>query len=168
MRKYILLYIALCLHIAARGQTIADIDLSWLPQPTQAKALRYWFDDKGTAAQTVSQLSGQQELDVSSLLDGLHTIHFQVIDSEDKVAAPYSCIFLKTSQSNAATVQSFHYWFDNNAANTRTATSAGIQTLDVSTLLDGLHTIHYQVTGSDGVPAHIASGFFFNVSDGLP
>ena len=50
MRKQILLLIVLCLHIAARGQTIEGIDLTGLPQPTQAKALRYWFDDDASSA----------------------------------------------------------------------------------------------------------------------
>ena len=217
------------MQIVARGQTVPDeLDLSWLPQPTQAKALRYWFDDDGNV-QTVSQVSGQQTLDVSGLTEGLHTLHYQVIDSEDGVAYISSGVFLKTghsetatpqslrywfdddansvrtanglagtymldasslleglhtlhyqitgsndvlayvgssiflkmnSQSEAATVQSLNYWFDDDAGNAKTATSAGIQTLDVSLLLDGLHTIHYQVTGSDGIAAYIASGIF--------
>ena len=217
------------MQIVARGQTVPDeLDLSWLPQPTQAKALRYWFDDDGNV-QTVSQVSGQQTLDVSGLTEGLHTLHYQVIDSEDDVAYISSGVFLKTghsetatpqslrywfdddansvrtanglagtymldasslleglhtlhyqitgsndvlayvgssiflkmnSQSEAATVQSLNYWFDDDAGNAKTATSAGIQTIDVSLLLDGLHTIHYQVTGSDGIAAYIASGIF--------
>ena len=100
MRKHILLTILLsCLHIAARGQTITsldDIDLSGLPQPTQAKTLRYWFDDDNGNVTTVSQLSGGQTLDVSSLIDGLHTIHYQVIDENDAVADVRSDLFLKT------------------------------------------------------------------------
>ena len=84
MRKYLLFILLSC--IAARGQTITEIDLSGLPQPTQAKALRYWFDDDVATVKTSNLLSGSHTLDVSSLIEGLHTLHYQVIDTEDGVA----------------------------------------------------------------------------------
>ena len=68
MRRYILLTLLLsCLHIATRGQTIADIDLSGLPEQTQAKSMRYWFDDDDGSVKTISHLKGSKKLDVSSL-----------------------------------------------------------------------------------------------------
>ena len=94
MRQYLLL-IALCLHIAARGQTIAsldDIDLSGLPTATKAKALRYWIDDDTGSVRTVTQLSGKQIIDVSSQTVGLHTLHYQVIDENNAVASAKSAV----------------------------------------------------------------------------
>ena len=168
MRKYIILYIVLCLHIAARGQTIADIDLSWLPQPTQAKALRYWIDDDIGSMQTTSVLNGQHMVDVSLLLGGLHTIHYQIIDNEDKVSVPYSGIFLKAdeslSDSEAATLR---YWFDDDAASVQAVDHGGAQILDVSSLLDGLHCIHWQIIDTGGSSTSIASAIFLKMGSSL-
>ena len=171
MRKHILLTILLsCLHIAARGQTITsldDIDLSGLPQPTQAKALRYWFDDDNGNVTTVSQLSGGQTLDVSSLIDGLHTLHYQVIDENDAVADVRSDLFLKMNgQAGIIQASGLRYWFDDDATSMKTVTAMnGTQTVDASQLLDGLHTIHYQVVGEDGGVYDIASGIFMKMEE---
>jgi len=168
MRKHIFLLLALCLHIAARGQTIPnDLDLSWLPQPTQAKALRYWIDDDMGSMQTTNILNGQHLVDVSSLLDGLHTIHFQIIDSEDKVATPYSSIFLKIgtmAEAEEVTVNKLVYWFDDEETTTTTDMLSGIMTLDASGLLDGLHTIHYMVVCSDGSITSAYSSIFLKMN----
>lgn len=171
MRKHILLTILLsCLHIAARGQTITsldDIDLSGLPQPTQAKALRYWFDDDNGNLTTVSQLSGGQTLDVSSLIDGLHTLHYQVIDENDAVADVRSDLFLKTNgQAGVIQASRLRYWFDDDATSMKTVTAMnGTQTVDASQLLDGLHTIHYKAVGNDGAVYDIASGIFMKMEE---
>ena len=167
MRKHIVLLLLLCLNIAARGQTIGsldDIDLSGLPKATQAKALRYWFDDDGGNIQTVSQLSGSQSLDVSQLIEGMHTLHYQVIDTEGSVSCISSCVFLKVnSQSGSQQAKSLSYWFDDDAAGMKTIASGGVQILDVSSLLEGLHTIHYQVKGMDGQSYYIASRIFMKM-----
>ncbi len=154
------------MQIVARGQTVPDeLDLSWLPQPTQAKALRYWFDDDDGNVQTVSQVSGQQTFDVSGLTEGLHTLHYQVIDSEDGVAYISSGVFLKTGHSEAATPQSLRYWFDDDANSVRTANGlAGTYMLDASSLLEGLHTLHYQITGSNDVLAYVGSSIFLKMN----
>ena len=166
MRKYLYLIILFsCLHIAARGQTIAsldDIDLSGLPQPTTAKALRYWFDDGGGSVRTVSQLSGPQELDVSPLRDGLHTLHYQVVDENDKVADVCSKLFMKVNgQAIDVTAKQLRYWFDDDVStlNVISATS-GTQMIDASMLIEGLHTIHYQVEDVRGDASYVASGIF--------
>ncbi len=171
MRKYILLTILLsCLHIAARGQTITsldDLDLSGLPQPTQAKELRYWFDDDDGNVITVNDLSGSHSLDVSGLIEGLHTLHYQVIASDDGVAYVSSAVFLKIDYGTSSTAHSLRYWFDDDNGNVKTIASGGVQTLDVSALLDGLHTIHYQVTSSDGMAAYVASGLFLKIGSSI-
>ena len=172
MRKNIILTILLsCLHIAARGQTIAsldDIDLSGLPQPTTAKALRYWFDDDGGSVKTVNQLKGKQTLDVSALIDGLHTVHYQVIDENNGVANVQSSLFMKVNgMAINFTSKQLRYWFDDDASTLKTITATnGMKSLDASQLLDGLHTIHYQVLGSDNTVYHVASALFMKMSSG--
>lgn len=166
MRNYLLLTILLSfLHVAARGQTIAsldDIDLSDLPQTTKAKALRYWFDDDGGSVMTVSQLSGLQTLNASALIDGLHTLNYQVIDENDVVANVQTALFIKTNgEAVIIHAKQLRYWFDDDANSLKTVTATnGIQNLDASQLTDGLHAVHYQVIETDGSACHVVSGIF--------
>ena len=165
MRKYLILIILLsCLHVATRGQTVPEVDLTGLPQPTQANALRYWFDDDGGGVKAINQLSGNQTFDVSALLDGLHTIHCQLIDSKDIAGAISSCVFIKMGAVEGSSASSMRCWFDDDANSVKTVSStSGIYTLDVSTLTEGLHTVHYQVIGSDGKANFIASSIFMKM-----
>ena len=164
MRKYMLFILLLCL--AARGQTItdlADIDLSGLPRPTQAKALRYWFDDDAATVQTSNLLSGNHSLDVSGLMEGLHTLHYQVIDNEDVVAYIGSGLFLKAPHGTNLSVKSMRYWFDDDATSVQTASgTTGNYLLDVKDLIDGLHTLHYQLIDESGVAGYVGSSLFLN------
>ena len=166
MRKYILYALLSFLPMAARGQTLPDdLDLSWLPQPTQAKALRYWIDDDVRTMQTSEIRNGTYTVDVSSLLDGLHTIHCQIIDSEDKVAAPYSGIFLKMTEGSdvTTTAATLRYWFDDEKEVSICDANTGTQFLDASSLPDGLHTLHYQVVDTEGRVSSIASSIFLKI-----
>jgi len=158
------------LPMVARGQTITDltdIDLSGLPQPTTAKALRYWFDDDAASVQTAGGLSGQYALDVSGLIEGLHTLHYQVLDTDDAVAYVSSSMFLKVGHgSEALTVKSMRYWFDDDAASVQTANgTTGSYLLDASQLIEGLHTLHYQLIDETNVTAYIGSGIFLKVGN---
>ena len=126
------------------------IDLSGLPQPTTAKALRYWFDGDTDNMQSVSGTSGIYTLDVSSLEDGIHTLHYVVIDDRDMLSSTCSTVFLKsipTVETPVATTASkLRYWFDGDTDNMQSVSgTSGIYTLDVSSLEDGIHTLHYVV-----------------------
>ncbi|MBR1379799.1 MAG: dockerin type I repeat-containing protein [Bacteroidaceae bacterium] len=155
--------------IAARGQTLSnvnDIDLSGLPQASQAKQLCFWFDDDVDAKQIVNPVSGHYELDVSDLFEGMHTLHYQVINTKDEVTYIASRIFLKVGFENAEenSVGSLNYWFDDNIDVMQTDNAANV-ILDVSTLQNGLHTLHYQVHGRDGNVYYIASNYFIKIDD---
>ena len=152
MRQYILLILALCLHIVARGQAIEGIDLSGLPQPKQAKQLRYWFDDDANNATITNGIEGTYTLDVAALGIGVHVIHYQVVDTDGGLGYISSCFFMKMEDdTEAVTAQKLMYWFDDDAASVKTVDiSKGAQTIDVSNLLTGLHTLYYQLVDSDG------------------
>lgn len=169
MRKYIILTILLsCLHIAARGQTIAsldDIDLSGLPTATKAKALRYWFDDNTGNVKITPQLSGTLTLEVDPLIDGLHTIHFQVIDDTNAATSISSALFMKMGGgSETVTAKKLMYWFDDETAITTVDVSGGVQMLDASRLMDGLHTLHFQVLCSNGMLTSATSALFMRMN----
>ena len=166
MRKHLILYLLLCcLPIVTRGQTPLDeLDPSGLPQPTQAAALRYWFDDDAGSVQTTTKLSGPQTLDVSGLTEGLHTLHYQVTDNTGAVAFVRSALFLNVKSLTTPEAAAFRYWFDDDAGSLQTTTQlSGLQTLDVSGLTEGLHALHYQVTENTGAVAFVRSALFVNV-----
>ena len=169
MRYYTLLLLSLCLHIAAWGQTIAsldDIDLSGLPQPTTAKALRYWFDDDAGSVKTTTQLKGTMTIDASALIDGLHTLYYQTLGTDGEAYHVVSALFMKVGGGSDASVtaKKLLYWFDDETAITTVDAGQGVQLLDASHLMDGLHTIHYQMLCSNGVLTPVSSSLFMRVN----
>ncbi len=167
MRKHIILSILLsCLHIAARGQTIAslaDIDLSGLPQPTQAAALRYWFND-GYDVKTTEVINNVQLIDVSYIADGLHNIHYQVVDNKGMVGDIASSVFVKLNPVISTKASHLRYWFDDGNDVKTTSPINGAQLIDVSHIPDGLHNIHFQVVDNKGMVADIASSLFIKIN----
>lgn len=166
MRIYILL-IALCLHIAVRGQTLEEIDLSGLPQPTQAKSLRYWFDDDVSSVQIVPAKNGVDIIDAASLTEGLHTLYCQVIGNDGSAGYVASGLFMKTgdnASSGSVTASKLMYWFDDETNIHSINASQGVQMLDASDLIDGLHTIHYQVLCNNGMMTPAMSSIFLRMN----
>ena len=155
------------LPFATRGQAIDDIDLSGLPKGTQAKSLRYWFDDDGGSVYVVSTTSGNYSLDISSLAEGLHTLHYQIVDNEGCVAYISSAVFLKigsTIDGELLKAVKLSYWFDNETAIRQSDMTGKVQMIDASMLTDGLHTIHYQALCNNGALTTIKSSIFLRLS----
>lgn len=152
--------------MATRGQTITnltDIDISGLPQATQANAFRYWFDEDDNNVNTISS-SSVQMLDVVDLTDGLHTIHYQVLDTNGQASYIASGLFLKMGVSIAIKASKLMFWFDDETTISDVDISQGIQMLDASILTDGLHTIHYQILCNNGQMTPTMSSMFFRMS----
>ncbi len=176
MRKHILLLLALCLHIAARGQTIiTELELSGLFNTVSAQALYYWFDSDEANIQAADDLSGTYVLDVSQLSDGLHTLHYRVTGTDNIIYALSSEVFLKMTNSLAepegetpVAAAQVQYWFDSGVDNVQIQEGlSGSWVLDVSQLSDGLHTLHYQVTGTDDVIYALSSEVFLKMTNSL-
>jgi len=178
MRKYIILYIMFsCLSLVAQGQDIISDSLlsEVLPPPIQAHSLHYWFDSDTDNMQAVDGLSGNYVLDVTSLTDGLHTIHYQVIGADGQGYGLTSCVFLKMSESieesvngNKVKANRLHYWFDSDTDNMQAVDGlSGNYVLDVTSLSDGLHTIHYQVIGADGQGYGLTSCVFLKMFESI-
>ncbi|MBQ8737836.1 MAG: hypothetical protein IJY78_08490, partial [Bacteroidaceae bacterium] len=145
MRRYILILLLMWLHCVAHGQT--------------EYTYRYWFDNAsvaeygGSATDSVWTL----ELDVDDFSEGLHQFHFQVMDTAGVWSIPHSRMFLKTKQIDVENLK-IRYWFDDGQDIKEMQGSSGLQTIDVSELSWGLHTVNFQVAGSNGVfsPANAA------------
>lgn len=155
MRKHVILTVLLSiLQIAARGQAIVsldDVDLSVFPKATQAKALRYWFDDDATTLKNVTITGGAQTLDASTLAEGLHTVHYQIVDSNGSLGSTYSSVFMKMDMAPGTLPSRLRYWFDDNASEMQVIDATnGTQSLDVSGLKTGIHSLNYQLIDNDG------------------
>lgn len=169
MRKYILLLILSSFHVFSRGQMPVDIDLSGIPAATHAESIRYWFDNDSKSLSTSVLPNGSYTLDASSLMDGLHTIHFQVIDTEGINSHITSTMFLKLNSivkdnGEKVTAKKLMYWFDDDKEPQKLDMTAGSQMLDASHLLEGLHTLHYQVICSDGTITSTYSSIFMRMN----
>ena len=90
--------------------------LSWLPITSFGQTLtqyEYWFDDN-FGDRTSGSLSGytalfDQEVDASSLSNGIHKFSFRVKQSDGHYSAVTSSLFLKVITGGGTTME---YWFD--------------------------------------------------------
>lgn len=103
----------------------------------------YWFDDEDKAREK-QNISGLFDVDVSMLDNGLHTIHYMAVDAKGNTASPVSRTFLKIAEKGEELT--YRCWFDNKNDSIFTGTiTDNLFWLDVSSLEDGLHTVHVQV-----------------------
>ena len=155
MRKYLFLTILLsCLCIGARGQTYPEIDLSGMPEATTAQSLRFWFDDNISSYSLSIDASNTYAFNVPDLVEGVHVLHFQIVDSKNIAGIPASMLFIKVGAKLTAT--KLRYWFDDGKSGAMDkAYSTDVQIVDASALTEGIHTLHYQTVdnvGNAGVP----------------
>lgn len=124
---------------------------------------RYWFDDDDSKAKEgVSEVSDWSfAADVSSLPENIHTFHLQVSDKDGVLSSPKTKFFVKIPNPDASQGR---YWFDNDIDQMQTLPQIqGAFDIDVSHLSEGLHTIHYQVVGTEGNVSQTASRSFYKV-----
>ncbi len=168
MRKHLFLTIILSiLTLAVRGQsqTLDElVDLSGLPEPTTAASLRYWFNDDPATVKTTTTLSGATTIDASALVEGIHVVHYQVVDSKGAAGIPASALFYKMAEGSTAA--SLRYWFDSAADAAKTSTATGATTIDASALTEGIHVVHYQVVDGKGAAGVPASALFYKTAEG--
>lgn len=138
---------ALCLHLAARGQTGYEYD--------------YWFDNDRSTLHSGSSESGSWQLqaDLTGLHDAIHAIHLQVRNAEGEVSSPITRYFVKTVTSQEAVGR---YWFDDDVSHMHNAAHfQGVFDIDVSNIDEGFHALHYQVIGANGTVSSTATRTFY-------
>jgi PKD repeat protein len=115
----------------------------------------YWFDSDMGDRQAISfspssSVSFSGDIDVSGLMDGLHTIHFRFADTRGGWCSTVSRFFLKfpdPESGSAKQITNIEYWFDSNLASRNVLdvnqenNISYIEQLDLSSLTTGLHTI---------------------------
>ena len=140
------------LHIIIEGNKMtATESFEFTRRENAVLSCRYWFDfDHEQAVITTFQSnSWQSELDVEALSDGIHTLHLHTSDTVRAWSAPQSFHFFKLTPPIEADVVC-HYWFDENDGNVQTRQLGnGLLPLDVSSLSEGIHTLHVVMEGND-------------------
>lgn len=177
MRKLFIIFLWLSyLPLITRGQIMEDPDLQELLQPIQAKSIGYWFDNDASNLQKTDDLSGSYLPDVSSLSDGMHTIHYLLQATDGTVCSIKTDVFVKTEEAlsddifgASISAKSIAYWFDEDAIGLQTSNDlSGAHVIDVSPLADGLHTLHYVLFGNDGTAYSIKTETFIKMEGILP
>jgi len=126
----------------------------------QASKIRYWFDDAKSASTTTNNLNGATTIDASSLVDGIHILHYQIEDSKGGIYIPVSKMFMKLG-AKTVTATAILYWFDENDANIKKSDIKNLSTtVDASSLTLGQHVLNYQLELSDGTLSPAATATF--------
>lgn len=107
-------------------------------------AYHCWFDQDFEHRVTDSLGNGNLLLDVSSLDDGLHTVH--VLLEGGTLTATQSYMFMKMPVEDPTTELQYICWFDQDYSNVQTGlVGSGLAELEVSDLPNGIHTVNVQL-----------------------
>ena len=118
----------------------------------------YWIDGAINARQA---LSSGASIDISALQPGLHTLTVRVKDSNGLWSNQVARIFFVSppGRTDATGVTACEYWLD--GVKKPAYTTLNIQTIDISSLTPGLHTIMVRVKDDLGIWSNQMSRIFF-------
>ena len=153
MRKYIILFIALCLHGLARGQT-------------DSYSSYYWFDSQQGKVQTSPVLQGSFDVDATALADGIHTFHYLVKKDDGVVSLPVYAYFLKATSTAATGQITCLCTIDGELVHHELMPAEGGTihwNLNVNDIADGLHQVQIDAIAADGAMSGSQHGFFVKV-----
>ena len=95
-------------------------------------------------------------------MEGIHTLHYQIVDNNGTAGIPVSKMFMKLGVQTV-TATAILYWFDENDANIKESPidlDNLTTTVDASSLMLGEHVLNYQLKLSDGTLSPVASATF--------
>lgn len=126
----------------------------------QTYRYRYWLDNNVGSAVSGSA-TGEKELTISlsAVGYGLHALHVQGRNSAGVWSSVRTRYFLKEKQEQTCT--SARYWIDNDMTTVHDGVAtSGVIELDIDGLSNGLHAVHYQKMGADGIPSAVRTRYF--------
>ena len=144
MKRFVLIIGIILLGLALRAQSVTY-------------TCRYWFDqdDAQAVTTTFSEGTWQAELDVGTLINGLHTLHIQAADTSMAWCSPLNYMFIKMVAEepllDSVDMSNLTYqcWFDQDHAHQQTGPLGnGSFLFDVADLDEGLHTLNIMLEGS--------------------
>ena len=169
MKRLFLIIAAVGLHLTLWGQWIDSSSIN-IPMSQRVPAsVVYWFDTDMDHPIYETLPSGPGTIDASSLPDGFHTLHCQVLDTANKSFSLSTVSFLRFAPKHIREASALRYWFDHEIENMLIdSTLTGVRTIDASMLRDGIHTIHYQILDSAAKPSFTASEIFYRFAPKTP
>ncbi|WP_347839461.1 T9SS type A sorting domain-containing protein [uncultured Draconibacterium sp.] len=137
-------------------------------------ALEYWFDDDYSSVHTdpvanATVLSIDEQIDVSALSDGVHSVSSRYKDEAENWSPAYTTLFVKYLPDpipDLREIVKVEYWIDGDYSqvNTESVASTGLlvidEQLDVSALNKGLHTLTYRFGDKAGGWSSAITTFF--------
>ncbi len=137
------------------------------------KSVEYWVDDNIAGCRTTEVIGNvwRQPIDASSLHEGMHTLYYRVGDTSGQWSPLQVWTFLVVPirDKGAREIVSVEYWMDGGFADLKTAEVSGgtwQQTLDVSGLSEGVHTLHYRFVDNYGYCSAVSQTLFSKVRQG--
>lgn len=122
-------------------------------QEVKPSLLEYWFDTHIEQRQSFA-VNGDlsQQIDISQLCTGIHTLEMRVGDTKGRWGAPVVKYFLKNNPVSDKYLTTYRYWIDNMSGVKEGTTSTGdvMLDIDVAKLSKGIHSLNYQVTDNSG------------------
>lgn len=105
--------------------TYAFLRLNNMMVSSKGEKLRFWFDDETEVTET-EIIKGVQQIDVSKLPMGLHTIHYQILDNNGQIGIPETKLFYKEPELIAPgdknQIVKYEYWVNSNTSARQTVT----------------------------------------------
>lgn len=126
----------------------------------------YWLDQNAAERVTANGQGSTINLDVdiSTLLTGLHTFSFRYKDGMGHWSAPQTSYFLVPIRQNGSDIQNtYEYWIDNKQGEkVQVKGYNGVidLSLDVNTLPIGLHSLSFRATDQKGVWSAPQTSYF--------
>lgn len=102
-------------------------------------SINYWFDK-----QTAKTAYTSGNIDCSALTNGIHTVHFQIVDASGKPCPVQTQAFVNLDFA----AHKLYYWFDTSA--TRNLMDIDGTEINVSALANGHHTLHAMLADARG------------------
>jgi len=153
-------------------RVLLSVLLGWLTMVASADdrtlaGIEYWIDDNYSSRTTVDIGSDgvvQFSLNASALPEGLHALRYHALDSEGNYSPLQSWVFYRIAPSDAGGARTLEYWIDEGEHLSRDVDEADVAfVLDASAVVEGLHTLHYQVRTEGGRVSPLQSWMFYRV-----
>ena len=136
----------------------------------------YWFDDdfegrNGRDVNANATFNLNENLDVSDLEDGVHTVHHRFRDDLGQWSVITSDLFVRVPQQEGSQlIHKYEYWIDetferriSQDISPGTQAFQFIKNLELSALVDGVHTIHFRFQNEAGLWSVVSSDLFVKI-----
>ncbi len=151
--------------------------LQVFPQNT-IKGYEYWFDNNDAvttkiAVAPVSTLILDTSFAISTLTEGIHSLHIRFKDDSVKYSQTISQFFYKytTPVLNNFSVNAYQYWYDKNEAGSviQTVSNSNVfllnDSLNIDALSEGIHTFSIRFRDTEGKWSSSISQFFYKYNN---